>query len=301
MTKKFFGAYLQCVAAAFSRYTLSVALALLLLHSNGRADVLARYDISLECGADDLDPSIVRPNVTATAIKRVGLSPNTDLCDVAELQGNPNFAFVSTDWPIDAFGVECMEITITPAPGYALRFQNVKYAFGGFPRMTYRIATSLDNFASSIFGPFTAPVPPPPTEFTGYIRETIGDSLAALPPVIGPITFRWYAYVNSDTPPYANGLWAGFFDSNTPKPIIFNGTVERFDLRITSFARAGNDAQLSFATTLGKNYRVEFRPALDAGSWQTLANSIPGTGAIVVFTDSGALIAPRRYYRVVLL
>lgn len=299
MSKKFFGGHLRCAAAAFGRYTVSAALALFFLHADARADVLARYDISLEDGSTDLDPNIVRPNVTATAIIRRGLTPNTELGDIAALTGDPNFAFVSTDWPIDAFGVECMEITITPAPGYALRFQNVKYAFGGFPRMTYRIATSVDNFASSIFGPFTAPVPA--GEFQGYIRETTGDSLAALPPVIGPVTFRWYAYVNSDTPPYVGGLWAGFFDGNTPRPIIFNGTVERYDLRITSVARAGNDLQLSFATTLGKNYRVEFRPALDAGNWQTLANSIPGTGAIVVFTDSGALIAPRRYYRVVLL
>jgi hypothetical protein len=188
------------------------------LPTTTKAEVLARYVIANEDGSSDLDPSFVRPGLSAGPITRAGgLMPNTDLADAAATLGLPNFGFVSVEWPQDAFGDERMEITITPGPGLAIDFTSMSYAFGGFPRMTYRVATSLDNFAASVFGPFTSPS-------AGFVRES-QDSLAALPLITSAITFRWYAYSDSGTPPESDLPHAGFFDGDDPFSIVFDGVV----------------------------------------------------------------------------
>ena len=74
-------------------------------------------------------------------------------------------------------------------------------------------------------------------------------------------------------------------------------------LRIVSEVRdsvSGNVA-VTFPSVNGLNYRVEWNTDLAAGTWNTLQDNVPGTGANVVVTDTTALGQPKRFYRVKLL
>ena len=68
--------------------------------------------------------------------------------------------------------------------------------------------------------------------------------------------------------------------------------------QITSLVITGSDVKISFATTNGVLYSVEYNTNLVAGNWNTLTNNIAGTGGIVTFTDSGAAALPQRFYKV---
>jgi hypothetical protein len=70
------------------------------------------------------------------------------------------------------------------------------------------------------------------------------------------------------------------------------------DLRITSLTVTGSNAVITFVTTTNKPYRVEYRDALTAGTWQTLTNQVLGTGNPVSVIDPGAAGLPQRFYRV---
>lgn len=73
-------------------------------------------------------------------------------------------------------------------------------------------------------------------------------------------------------------------------------------LRITSAQRIGNDIRLSFDSVAGKNYRVEYRDALNsAAGWATLPGyaNLAGTGASLQAIDPGARLRSQRFYRLV--
>ena len=72
-------------------------------------------------------------------------------------------------------------------------------------------------------------------------------------------------------------------------------------LVIRSIRRMGNDILISFTTSAGKNYRLEYTTSLSPPiSWQTVsgAASVPGTGAVVSVGDGGVANQPGRFYRV---
>ena len=74
-------------------------------------------------------------------------------------------------------------------------------------------------------------------------------------------------------------------------------------LRITSEVRnnvTGNVA-VTFPSVNGLLYRVEWNTDIAAGTWNTLQDNVPGTGANVVVTDTTTLGQPKRFYRVKLL
>ncbi len=64
-------------------------------------------------------------------------------------------------------------------------------------------------------------------------------------------------------------------------------------------SRSGNDEITSFPSTAGHHYRVEHSANLT--SWDTVADNIPGTGATLHVTHSGAFSASRHFYRVAVL
>src|ERR1035437_4915120 len=68
--------------------------------------------------------------------------------------------------------------------------------------------------------------------------------------------------------------------------------------QITSLVIAGPDVKISFTTTNGVSYTVEYENDLVTGSWSTLTNNIPGTGGIITITDPRAVALPQRYYKV---
>ena len=68
--------------------------------------------------------------------------------------------------------------------------------------------------------------------------------------------------------------------------------------QITSLVIAGPDVKISFTTTNGVSYSVEYKDDLVSGSWRTLTNNISGTSGVVTIMDSTAAELPRRFYRV---
>jgi hypothetical protein len=71
-------------------------------------------------------------------------------------------------------------------------------------------------------------------------------------------------------------------------------------LVIRSIRRIGNDILISFTTSAGKNYRLEYTSSLNPGnSWMTVsgAASVPGTGSVVTVPDGAVAGLPQRFYR----
>jgi fibronectin type 3 domain-containing protein len=72
-------------------------------------------------------------------------------------------------------------------------------------------------------------------------------------------------------------------------------------LGVSQVQASGNDLLVSFATVLGKVYRVDRSDTLQPNSWTTLQTNISGTGGTVQITDAGAAAQTKRFYRIVLL
>jgi hypothetical protein len=63
--------------------------------------------------------------------------------------------------------------------------------------------------------------------------------------------------------------------------------------------RSGPNFLVGFPTLAGKHYRVDFAQDLSATTtWSVLQSAVPGTGAAVTVTDTKAVSAQKRYYRV---
>jgi hypothetical protein len=62
----------------------------------------------------------------------------------------------------------------------------------------------------------------------------------------------------------------------------------------------GNDVVISFSTSVGKTYRVEYNDSAPVGAWIEL-QTVTGTGGIRQVIDAGAISNSRRFYRVVVV
>ena len=71
-------------------------------------------------------------------------------------------------------------------------------------------------------------------------------------------------------------------------------------LRITSVRLVGGNVIINFATLLNEQYRLERTADLRGNLWETVIDSIPGTGETVQVADVEGVGPPRRFYRVVL-
>lgn len=69
-----------------------------------------------------------------------------------------------------------------------------------------------------------------------------------------------------------------------------------------SVAIAGTNVWLTFPTVYNVTsnifYDVQSTTNLVTGAWSTIASNIAGTGGIVIYTNSGAAVVPRLFYRV---
>ncbi len=71
--------------------------------------------------------------------------------------------------------------------------------------------------------------------------------------------------------------------------------------RLSEITRNGTSIQISLPTVNGRTYRVEYSSDLGAASsWRTLADEVAGTGAKLLFADTGAIGLTRRFYRAVI-
>ena len=62
----------------------------------------------------------------------------------------------------------------------------------------------------------------------------------------------------------------------------------------------GNDLVISFSTSVGRRYRVEYNDSAPVGPWIEL-QTVTGTGGIMQVIDAGAIGYTRRFYRVVVV
>ncbi len=72
-------------------------------------------------------------------------------------------------------------------------------------------------------------------------------------------------------------------------------------LRIVTVTIVGDDLQVGFTSIAGKSYRVERADDVTGGMWLQVEDNIPGTGGIVVVTDTAGSYPAQRAYRVRLL
>jgi len=69
---------------------------------------------------------------------------------------------------------------------------------------------------------------------------------------------------------------------------------------ILSTEPIGNDVVISFSTSVGKTYRVDYNNSAPVGPWIAL-QTVTGTGGIMQVIDAGAIGYATRFYRVVVV
>jgi len=124
-------------------------------------------------------------------------------------------------------------------------------------------------------------------------------------------SFGFICNINATTP-VANGAAARVdsFTGSVPNPRWGYGKISAENalsltantlLRITNTQKSGNDIHVFFTSVVGKQYRVEYRSALNSGTWATLNGytSVAGTGGVIDIVDSGAIALGHRFYHVV--
>lgn len=99
-----------------------------------------------------------------------------------------------------------------------------------------------------------------------------------------------------------NGPWNSNAFPGLPSDFAFqlHGVVAP---KLTNVSRQGSACQITFTTTAGYNYRVEYKNNLAAGSWTPLpgATRVAGTGSLIQVADAAIGNRASRFYRVALL
>lgn len=86
-----------------------------------------------------------------------------------------------------------------------------------------------------------------------------------------------------------NGLQAFLLDETYVPPLP--------EFSITTLSRLGTSAVLTWPSTLGVNYQVQYRDSLSAGGWVNVGNTITAAGSTLSYTNTG-VNANTRFYRV---
>jgi hypothetical protein len=96
-----------------------------------------------------------------------------------------------------------------------------------------------------------------------------------------------------------------FLSSRVSAHIAWINSIINFlpgpDLQITNIAPVGTDIHISLATGSNRLYLVQSTTDLVTGTWTTVTNNLAGNGGVVVAIDLGAMMKPKRFYRVQLL
>jgi cellulose 1,4-beta-cellobiosidase len=72
--------------------------------------------------------------------------------------------------------------------------------------------------------------------------------------------------------------------------------ISQIDLRIIGIQLAGTNVVVSFTSTAGSFYSLEYTDGLGT-PWSTATNNIAGDGGVVQAVDLGGALHPRRFYR----
>jgi uncharacterized protein (TIGR02597 family) len=93
---------------------------------------------------------------------------------------------------------------------------------------------------------------------------------------------------------YATAYNTAALESNPSQQVTF-----RYDCCGVTLQDAGiSGVKIHFDSATGKNYAVESKDTFPSGSWQSLANSLPGNGSPIEVLDPNGDTVSRRIYRV---
>ncbi len=123
--------------------------------------------------------------------------------------------------------------------------------------------------------------------------DTDGDGM--------PDDYEIAAHLNPNNPGDAALDGDGDGSSNLNEYLAATDPLDATSVLRLSLVKSASGAQLRFQTAPERNYAIEF--STDLVNWQPLPNAtnIVGDGAIVQINDSGAVNAPKRFYRIHLL
>jgi len=128
-----------------------------------------------------------------------------------------------------------------------------------------------------------------PLVFTGTVTNN-----GTLRAVAGSVLEFYGTVVNNGTLDLITGT------TNFHGAFINNGTILTANsVVIAGTAAAGNDMVIQIPSAPGHLYQLQFTPTLTPPNWQDTGGAQPGTGGVLILTDSGgATNAPARFYRV---
>jgi hypothetical protein len=150
--------------------------------------ILVQYDLTnVPDNADTAPATFVHGSISATPLHGIG---------GLIAFGVSGVGYLGTEWAHGAIGTQAMEITITPNPGLTIDFHALQFEFSTYFDLQVEVRTSLDNFASPILRPYL----PLALGSDGPKDSTEPDNLELLPLISTSITFRWYAFKNTDRP-----------------------------------------------------------------------------------------------------
>jgi uncharacterized repeat protein (TIGR01451 family) len=104
------------------------------------------------------------------------------------------------------------------------------------------------------------------------------------------------AFSPSTTNTYNTNLVFTSNAGNTTNSV--SGTGSFAAVIITSIQVSGPDVAISFSSSAGVSYSVEYTDTLMPASWSSAISAIAGTGSIVTATNSGGASGSSRFYRV---
>jgi hypothetical protein len=148
---------------------------------------------------------------------------------------------------------------------------------------------------------------------TGWVAQDLtGSSTTPLLPGLGPLTNNGGATPTMALLPGSPAIDAGD-DAALDPPINLKldqrglprfsgahvdiGAFERQALLLTGAVPVGTNVLVSFVAEIGASYRVERNDNLASSNWNTVADNLPGAGAIVQVIDSSAATQHQRFYR----
>jgi hypothetical protein len=89
------------------------------------------------------------------------------------------------------------------------------------------------------------------------------------------------------------------WNGTLPGGLVNNGVVlTRSAIQITSASPNGTNFAVTLTGYTGHNYQLEYRDALNGGTWQAAGSPVAGAGAPVILTHPGGSTAQQRFYRV---
>jgi len=182
-----------------------------------QAQQLARYPISTanSFNSPSVSPTQVAPNITASPLSPTGVDP---LHHYIGFEGHLLFRDWSGGIAPDA-NDKYLSFTITPNPGFKVRFSTITYTLGSrVTNASWQLRSSVDNYTANFGAHATQPGP----DADQYVFTDDASSLGAQS---GPVTFRLYGYneVSTNYSGLLNNV--NMFGGQRGTDVLVNGTV----------------------------------------------------------------------------